>query len=898
MSSSHFAASWLRSLSTKLESLAEWSFASSQSGATSTHRNLFREFFSAPFQKTLALVDEKKKEDFLSVIEKNLYKFDPQTQQFPLGCLCALLKHGKDAAATQEKIAAWVDFLLDRLVHAAAGAAPANGRLLSSLRGPSGPADTAREVALEMVEEVLSAPFQRLVPLMRDPLRERLADGLGEHCLPLLDQETQQKLLDGLGGSTGAASGEAAPASADRPGGAAAAVAAAAAAAVAAQQQQQPGGVQQDPSSLPLLLARIEALITKCTQELNTWLSKAPRFPATPLALADALARAEHPLVRFFTSCRAAQKKEAFLLAMALSIQALQTRFRWMCAAEPVLERLGPEMQRRLFFVEGQGAVMESWLASRLKKYNGEAAGRIAALMAQPGAPHLEKLRSRLELLFPPEDSNLDEAWAALEGPSEIGATVLTWLGEQSHGFYCPSNALTSQTLLGLFQRLGRWVEVDVHKLRVRLAKQVGPSLQAVVPADFPPPPPPPPAQTGYTPFLPPAHESQKAEGAAAAQALVLHSGGPSSAPAQTTMEDEAPADNLVDLLINEELASLAPEHRASIQKLKHAVYRIGTKEATFHTLNGSLFIYRVGDRVRHMPLKTLLAEEGFLASSDGGLDKTGGPAVDNSAVARIAQLSMQISTGETQTTSASDQAALPFGLGRPAEANKEALMSKRVEAATRAAEVAKQAIRRSVNFDDEKLLRTLLKKGFQKDQLWQDAYEDYCNARKVQADLATAASMDKKFIATFVEQNIPNYINSEWARKVLNPTEADKKEKKEKKDRKKEKKDKNKRKASESSGSDAEGTAATGAAAADAQLAPAMKPPVDRPPHMMAMQPAPMHHGIPGMPGMPSMYGVSPHGMHYMYSPHGMAMAAPESWEDHGRSKKRAKKEKDKSKR
>ena len=51
--------------------------------------------------------------------------------------------------------------------------------------------------------------------------------------------------------------------------------------------------------------------MSSATQELNSWFVSAPRFPATPLALADALARAEHPLLRFFTAVRQPQKKEA-----------------------------------------------------------------------------------------------------------------------------------------------------------------------------------------------------------------------------------------------------------------------------------------------------------------------------------------------------------------------------------------------------------------------------------------------------------------------------------------------------------------------------------------------------------------------------------------------------------
>ncbi|CAE7672377.1 Parg, partial [Symbiodinium pilosum] len=251
------------------------------------------EFFSAPFQKTLALVDEQKKEEFVRGIEKNLYKFDPKTQQFPLGCLCALLQHGKDSPTTQEKVQAWLDYLLDRLVGASAS--------------------IARATAAEVAEECLSVPFQRLIPLMKPVMRETLADSLGEHALPHMEEAQQKQLLEGLGAET----------------------------------------------KSPVLVERIEAIMATCTEELNLWLARAPCFPSTPLALADALARAEHPLLRFFTFARQPEKKEAFLMAVALCMQSLKTRLRWMGSAEPVLERLSHDLQQRLFYVKNQGAVME-----------------------------------------------------------------------------------------------------------------------------------------------------------------------------------------------------------------------------------------------------------------------------------------------------------------------------------------------------------------------------------------------------------------------------------------------------------------------------------------------------------------------------------------------------------
>lgn len=243
----HFAASWLQSLSTKLESLTQWSWTSDKQGACTVHNQLFREFFSAPFGKTLALVDKKTKEEFLGRIEKNLYKFEDRTQQFPLGCLCALLQHGKDSSYTQDKVVAWVDFLLERL------------------RG-----GLNKEVILEVVEECLSAPFQRFVPLMEDHLRERLADGLGEH-LGKMDDDAQKRILENL-------------------------------------------------APVP---TRIETLVEGCTKELNAWLEVAPRFPATPIALTDTLAKMEHPLVKFFTAVKDAAKKESFLVAVALVLQGL-----------------------------------------------------------------------------------------------------------------------------------------------------------------------------------------------------------------------------------------------------------------------------------------------------------------------------------------------------------------------------------------------------------------------------------------------------------------------------------------------------------------------------------------------------------------------------------------------
>merc|ERR1712187_99299 len=146
-----------------------------------------------------------------------------------------------------------------------------------------------------------------------------------------------------------------------------------------------------------------------------------------------------------------------------------------------------------------------------------------------------------------------------------------------------------------------------------------------------------------------------------------------------------------------------------------------------------------------------------------------GSAAVDTSSVARIALQSKQISAGVTTTTTAALQqpTLLPFGFSRATEqkTDPQALMSKRVEAATKAMDVSKQIVRRSINFEDEKFLRKLLAKGIKYDKQWQTAYQEYCASRGVGE--TDQKSQDKEFVATFIERNLPTSINYGWAKKI-----------------------------------------------------------------------------------------------------------------------------------
>mmetsp|Transcript_62929 Transcript_62929/g.135125 ORF Transcript_62929/g.135125 Transcript_62929/m.135125 type:complete len:234 (-) Transcript_62929:88-789(-) len=220
--------------------------------------------------------------------------------------------------------------------------------------------------------------------------------------------------------------------------------------------------------------------------------------------------------------------------------------------------------------------------------------------------------------------------------------------------------------------------------------------------------------------------------------------------------------------------------------------------------------------------------------------------------------------------------------------------MTKRVEAATKAMDISKQIVRRSVNLEDEKLMRKLINKGIKKDKDWHSAFQEYCAARGVGA--LDQKSHDKEFIATFIERNLANSINQEWAKKIIYSNPNEKKEKKEKKD--KQKKDK-KRKASESSSSDKANAVANTVSAGSTGPAPGLAGPTA--PGMAAMN----MYGHPGMPfghmggmiGPPHQMGMIPGSMapHMGFPMGGMApgLGGLPELQDDPRARKKAKHEK-----
>mmetsp|Transcript_31611 Transcript_31611/g.73733 ORF Transcript_31611/g.73733 Transcript_31611/m.73733 type:complete len:772 (-) Transcript_31611:69-2384(-) len=757
----HFAASWLKSLSTKLEALPESSWVADKAAGLSSHRNLFKEFFSPNFQKTLACVGAEKKVEFIRCIEKNLYKFEDRTQQFPLTCLCALFEHGKESTQTKQKVEAWASFLLSRL------------KVLQTVGVDE---NSMKGVLLEVVEECRAAHFQKFVSVMGEQLQESLADALGEY-LRILPEDDLKSIFEEIG----------------------------------------------------FLVGRVEKLVDDSMLELNDWLRSAPEYPCTPMALVKAYARLSQPLLTHYKRIKDTQKKESFLISAALTFQGLNKQFNWMCKVEPDLVPMSLELQKIFFTRTLQGYaqpvnIIEPWLPKRRETYNTDFEKRILEV----DAVRMESLKLVILPHFPERVDGGASDWVPFFEPSALQDTILKWFTQHLQGFFCPRHTLYPKSLAALFRRLGRTFEVDLEGRKVRLAD---PRLNVL-----PPMPPPPPLAASSGPQVVPPPGARPAQSTPAALAVAPILGQPTATPLNSEVAGGAAPeiDNLVDFLLNEALQPVPPATRNLVKKLSHGVYRFGDKEVTLHTKNGHLFVYRVGDAVQHTPIKNFIETE-FMP---------GTATVDKSAVEKIAAQSAQISTGATLVTPVPPAPNMPFGINKPAPeqvTDPETLMSKRVQAATHADELNRQAVRRlfpNLDFQDEVTLRKLLGKGLKKDPTWAEAYKTYCNMHNMSAN---PKAQTKQFITNFLERHLVNWEQQEWLQKFMEgmtPQGAAKKEKKkEKKKAKKEgkedkKKDKDKKgdkkrkAASQSSSSDDEGEQQQAAKVATAIFVPVVPAP------------------------------------------------------------------------
>lgn len=316
------------------------------------------------------------------------------------------------------------------------------------------------------------------------------------------------------------------------------------------------------------------------------------------------------------------------------------------------------EVQQMLFFVPNVGVVMDRWLDKELKKYNADCLNRIKQVP-------IESLRVSLKSAFP----NTDETFIQIPFDIEqsVADIVDASVNDDKKFRFLPL-ALSLDSAIAVLRLAPTWFEIVGAKARLTPSAMAGHSAQA---------------------------------------------------PSKPEPIAPSAGDDLIDILLREILAKL-PEHaflnRPLPVKVQPGVYRFGTREVTFHTKAGKLFVFRVG---------------GYVSESDA---------------AEFVAREFSVSFDKLRTLAATGKPAAPHGDlpgGRPPTA------------------AQSTGLRRPMEWDNPRFLARLVRRGL-KDSFWRNAWESMSLSER-DPRRASLETLQK-----FVEQNVAHAVRQEWARELL----------------------------------------------------------------------------------------------------------------------------------
>jgi hypothetical protein len=318
--------------------------------------------------------------------------------------------------------------------------------------------------------------------------------------------------------------------------------------------------------------------------------------------------------------------------------------------------------KKAFFFVPSVGIVMDRWLDKEIQKFNTDVLRRVSGSK--------NELRDSLATAF----SDKTEEWVDIPFGFEeaILSFIRTWADPESNFKELPC-ALTGETVCTILRQFSQWFEI-VSESKSRLTP-AGLSLVAR-PA------------TGAS-FTAPA--------------------------AQTNIPDD-----LVDVLLKEILNRL-PQHaflsRPYPAKVQPGVYRFGTREVTFHTKAGKLYVFRVGGYISESDAMDFISRE-FSVPMDKL--RSGPQTVPVPSAGPIGSTGRMSATGPITT-----------GMRRPME------------------------------WDNDKLLVRLVRRGLRaRDQIWRQGWELLFTGPP------RAAPRD--VLQKFLEQHMAHAVRQSWARDLL----------------------------------------------------------------------------------------------------------------------------------
>jgi len=687
-----FAVPFLKKLQTKLETLDD----SPDAERADTERNLFNEFFKKSFTKTLSLVAENLKTEFVDQLKSSVTKFTAH-RQLLIAVLISVLENGKDHEDTHKALAHMVEETLRRF-------------------------DDPLEIP-SLVEDVGHETFHRMIDSLSLEAKADFIDMAMDAML-----RVEEKNLK---------------------------------ACVAA---------------VPAISSTVTVEVSRRTTELNDWMRTAPRFPATPLALCDILTGLRDAKVtQLFQACADEHKKERFEVALSLVIScalafrqcSLGNRLSWISVAAPDMRAIALDLQTR-FGAESMDDAPS--LVERLKRYNDQAKELFPKLLQE--STTRDVVKQQIMNLLPPRVNvnQVDEAWVDVDSVEhQLARRIWNALVTRVESTeFPPEHTLQRDTLVKVLRTLPAAFEMDEKFTKVRLgAKLVGMQPREVRAA-----------VQNVTQFF-------------AEQAEIQ----------ETQKESSREEDTLVDNLLREALEGVDNLDYIKARRVSLGVYEFQSKTVTFIVKNGQLYVYRVGNEVRQIPIVMWLNQEIHKAQAMS-------PKKDNN-VTKSGSTSWPFGVDDRR-----DQEAPRKNIALPDTVNgmskEDATVSiKRVTAASRASELNRRLIRRSISWDED-TLRKLMKVGLKKDMVWRESWNFFCQSSgwcSIEERLPKTHTHET--LTRFIEANLGEVLGRDWLKEFLvdeevqeGPRRRDREKELESK-RKKRKKDKKKKRKLSSGSSD-----------------------------------------------------------------------------------------------
>jgi len=509
---------------------------------------------------------------------------------------------------------------------------------------------------------------------------------------------------------------------------------------------------QKQICSIPFLERTVDDVMTASASRLNGWLEVAPDLGGTATALCEQLRDLAHsPVLKLFVTQKDANRKERFLIAVALVLNALRQRFRWMVDSEPDLTDLSIQVRRKYFTVEGSD-VMDPWVHSRLQKYN-ERVSEVAGEIAFDALG--EELRTMLRHAFPERQRDVpDDGWAPLaSGP--VGKALVEFFGQRPD-WAIPPHVLTVEaagrvvTQLGGFEVDGRFGRQSIGRASVAPPAASAPRRKSGM-------------DTAWKPVFAPQQQANPAaiDRGAALQAVAVAAATAAAAAksatsaakeklqnvfemygSQTRPKGDENQEALIDAMV-QETRRRHPQFGA--QRVRACTYRLGEREIELKAVGTELQVVRInGMHVAAMPLSHYLEPH-----------------------------------RQQQQQPPQRSAELPYARRTPAGGIQLP---------------GQHSARKRIDWNDIPTLRKLVRRGCKTDQLWYNAWPSFCQQHA--EDFFEIKEAPESTIVAFVEKHLADVHSEPWVREILygeedvdDPRAKAKKEKKEKKRAKKEKK-------------------------------------------------------------------------------------------------------------